>query len=77
MNHFVWIGIIMWGALVTGFGILSMPPEYGASGPGGMEAHDVLFLLAGGLISCLIGILGLLGVMGWIPWLRGDKESAM
>jgi hypothetical protein len=76
MNHFVWIGIIMWGALVTGFGILSMPAEPGANAGGGMEAHDVLFLLAGGLISCLIGIVGLLGVMGWIPGLHRDKESA-
>jgi hypothetical protein len=67
----------MWGVLITGFGLISLPAEPGGVGAEGMEAHDVLFLLAGGLISCLIGILGLLGVMGWIPGLRGDKESAM
>jgi hypothetical protein len=74
MNHLVWIGIIMWGALVTGFGIFSMPAEPGAGD--GMQAHDVLFLLVGGLISLLIGILGLLGVMGWIPGLQPGRESS-
>jgi hypothetical protein len=73
MNSLAWTGIILWGILVTAFGLgqagtPSVPaPE--------LQAHDVVFLVAGGLLTCLIGITGLLGFMGWIPGLRKEQET--
>ena len=62
MNQFIWIGIIVWGILVMGFGMATVEPvaPAGRTDP----AHDVLFLLTGGLLSCLIGMLGLCGLDG-------------
>ena len=69
MNSLAWIGIIVWGLVLTGFGLVSATPplEQAANGP---AAHDVIFLVSGGLLTCLIGIVGLLGFMGWIPGLQ-------
>ena len=69
-----WIGIIVWGVLLTAFGIVSADPALPAC-DAAMQAHDVVFLLAGGLVSCLIGTVGLLGTMGWIPALQQIEES--
>ena len=71
MNSLAWIGIIIWGIMLTGFGLLSAEPPSGASGE--LRAHDIVFLVAGGMLSCLIGITGLMGLMGWIPGLRKEK----
>ena len=74
MNSLTWIGIIVWGIVLTGFGLLSAEP---ASGPSGhLQPHDVVFLMAGGLLSCLIGCAGLVGMMGWVPGLRKQKSCA-
>lgn len=73
MNHFIWIGIIVWGILVMAFGIATVPSAVPGGAP--IPAHDVLFLLTGGLISCMIGLLGLCGLMGWMPWFREENES--
>lgn len=74
MNSLTWIGIIIWGVLLTVFGLLSAePPTSGAEAP---QPQDVVFLVAGGLLTCLIGITGLIGMMGWIPGLRKDEMSA-
>lgn len=75
MNSLAWIGIIVWGLLVTAFGLLSAgpPPEQGLAQE--LAPHDVIFLVAGGLLTCLIGIVGLLGFMGWIPGLRNEQKS--
>lgn len=74
MNGLAWIGIIIWGIVLTGFGLLS------AEAPGETSAHlapqDVVFLVAGGLLTCLIGSLGLMGLMGWIPGLHKEKSCA-
>jgi len=72
MNSLAWIGIIVWGLVVTAFGLVSAGPPL----PEGFSAHavaphDVTLLVAGGLLTCLIGIVGLLGFMGWIPGLQG------
>ena len=74
MNSMAWIGIIAWGLVVTGIGLFSAaPPELAPD----VAAHDVFFLLSGGLLTCLIGIVGLLGFMGWVPGLRpGNKSRA-
>ena len=64
MNSLAWIGIIVWGLVVTGFGLVSATP---LESTGELAAHDVFFLVSGGLLTCLIGIVGLLGFMGWIP----------
>jgi hypothetical protein len=73
MNHLAWIGIILWGLLLTGFGLASA----GAAPQGAdMAAQDVFFLITGGLLTCLIGFLGLVGFMGWIPGLHKEQKGA-
>jgi len=72
MNSLAWIGIIVWGVVLTLFGLLSAGP--GPDGSGLLQAHDIVFLVAGGLLSCLIGCTGLMGMMGWIPGLREQKS---
>lgn len=74
MNSMAWIGIIIWGVIVAGFGLLSAHPPGEAAG--GLQPQDVLFLVAGGLVTCLIGVTGLLGFMGWIPGLRNEERQA-
>jgi hypothetical protein len=72
MNRLTWIGIIVWGAFVTGFGLTGVGS--GAIGDG-VQPQDVMFLLSGGIITCLIGVVGLLGFAGWIPGLRNEQKS--
>ena len=64
MNVFSWITTIAWGACVAGFGLTGM----GAGSD--IAPQDVMFLIAGGMVTCLIGVIGLLGFMGWIPGVR-------
>jgi hypothetical protein len=68
MNSLAWIGIILWGILVTAIGIASAGPAPQAGTD--VAAQDVIFLVSGGLLTCLIGFTGLLGFMGWVPGLR-------
>jgi hypothetical protein len=68
MNSLAWIGIIAWGLVVTGFGLVSATPTFEQAAE--FAAHDVFLLVSGGLLTCLIGIVGLLGFMGWIPGLQ-------
>ena len=75
MNSMAWIGITVWGLVVAAFGLLSAQPP-GELSSGGLQPHDVVFLVAGGFVTCLIGLTGLLGFMGWIPGLRKDKHCA-
>lgn len=80
MNSFAWIGIILWGLLVTFFGLASAAPAPQAGAD--VAAQDVIFLVSGGLLTCLIGFTGLMGFMGWIPGLKGvglrkEQKSAM
>jgi len=72
MNSLAWIGIILWGVLLTGFGLASAAPAQSAAD---VAAHDVIFLIAGGLLTCLIGVTGLMGFMGWIPGLRKEQQN--
>jgi hypothetical protein len=71
MNRMSWIGIIVWGLFVSGFGLMGA----GTGAGDGAPPQDVMFLLAGGIITCLIGALGLLGCIGWIPGLRREQKS--
>jgi hypothetical protein len=75
MNSIAWVGIILWGLLITGFGLASAGPVAQPGGTG-IAAHDVFFLITGGLMICLIGCVGLMGFMGWIPGLRKEQKSA-
>jgi hypothetical protein len=70
MNKMTWIGTIVWGAFVAGFGLTGV-------GAGGSEIQpqDVMFLIAGGMVSCLIGVVGLIGYMGWVPGFRSEQKS--
>ena len=74
MNSLAWIGIILWGLLLTGFGLASAGPAPQAAE---MAAQDVFFLITGGLLTCLIGFLGLTGFMRWVPGLHKEQKSAM
>jgi hypothetical protein len=73
MNSLAWIGIIVWGLVITGFGLVSVAPPL--EGVQDVAAHDIVLLVSGGLLTCLIGIVGLLGFMGWIPGLRQEQKS--
>ena len=72
MNSLHWIGIIVWGAFVTGFGLNTV-----GAGAGGeiTQPQDLMLLVAGGLVTCLIGLVGLVGFMGWVPGLRTEQKS--
>ena len=74
MNSLTWIGIIVWGLVVTGFGLVSAGPPLPESHA--VAPHDVTLLVAGGLLTCLIGVVGLLGFMGWIPGLQGAGRQS-
>ena len=72
MNSLAWIGIIFWGLTLTVFGLtMAGPPDV----PADMQAHDVVFLISGGLLTCLIGVVGLFGLMGWVPGLRTEQKT--
>jgi len=75
MNSLAWIGIILWGLLLTGFGLLNTgsAPQPATD----LAAQDVFFLITGGLLTCLIGFLGLIGFMGWVPGLHKEQKSAV
>jgi hypothetical protein len=73
MNSLGWIGIIVWGLVITAFGLVSAGP--GPADGAGLQAHDVIFLLAGGLVTCLIGVIGLMGFMGWVSGLRKQQKN--
>ncbi|QJE03011.1 hypothetical protein HH212_25990 [Massilia forsythiae] len=74
MNSLAWIGIILWGVVVTGFGLLSTAAMPHAES-GSMAAQDVVLLIGGGILTCLIGLTGLMGYMGWIPGLRKEQKN--
>lgn len=69
MNKSIWIAIIVWGVFVACCGISSAGDEQ-AQAP-----QDVVFLLAGGLLSCLVGLVGLCGGMGWLEKPQGEQKS--
>jgi hypothetical protein len=75
MNSIAWIGIILWGVLLTVFGVVSAGPAPQA-GSAELAPHDVAFLITGGLLTCLIGFTGLIGFLGWVPGLRKEQKSA-
>jgi len=75
MNTVAWIGIILWGLLLTGFGLASAGPVP-QTATADLAAQDVFFLITGGLLTCLIGFLGLMGFMGWMPGLHKEQKSA-
>jgi hypothetical protein len=74
MNALAWTGIIVWGLLITAFGLLSAGPVP-ADGNAELQPQDVIFLVAGGLVTCLIGVTGLIGFMGWVPGLRKQQKN--
>jgi hypothetical protein len=71
MNSLAWIGIIFWGLLLTGFGLSAAGVP--AANPD-LQPHDVVLLVAGGVLTCMIGMAGLAGLMGWVPLLRTEQK---
>lgn len=74
MNRMVWIGILAWGIIVTLFGFSAAGPV-AAGSSATMQAQDVVLLIAGGLVACLIGLVGLAGVLGWLPSLQNEQKT--
>jgi hypothetical protein len=72
MNSLAWIGIIAWGLVITGFGLVQAAPAGAAAGE--LAPHDVIFLVGGGLVTCLIGIVGLAGGLN-NDGLRNEQKS--
>ncbi|GGE69517.1 hypothetical protein [Massilia psychrophila] len=68
MNKLTWIGTIVWGAFVGGFGLTG-------ANVGEIAPQDVMFLITGGMVTCLIGMIGPVGFMGWVPGLRTEQKS--
>ena len=52
MNSLTWIGIIIWGLVVTGIGLVSAAPLDVTQH---VAAHDVIFLVSGGLLGNQVG----------------------
>jgi hypothetical protein len=73
MSKLAWSGIIIWGLLVAGFGLAAAGPAPGADPD--LQPHDVLFLVTGGVVICLLGVAGLTGLMGWVPGLRKEQKK--
>lgn len=73
MNRLAWMGIIVWGLVVTAFGLGQAAPA--GTQAGELAAHDVIFLVGGGLLTCLIGIAGVAGFMASVPGLRNEQKS--
>lgn len=73
MNRLAWIGIIVWGLVLTAFGLGQAAPAGAQAAE--LAAHDVIFLVGGGLLTCLIGIAGLAGFMESVPGLRNEQKS--
>ncbi|TFW21049.1 hypothetical protein E4L96_09615 [Massilia arenosa] len=74
MNHFIWIGIIVWGVLVTLFGMGTLTSVDSTSLTAQMPPHDLAFLVACGMLSCLIGALGLTGLLHRLPLFGEGKK---
>jgi hypothetical protein len=74
MNSLAWTGIIVWGLLLTGFGLASAGPQVGNGSD--LQPHDAFFLITGGLLTILIGVTGLMGFMGWVPGLHNKQKTA-
>lgn len=72
MNKLTWIGIIVWGLFVTAFGLTGVGAHPEAVN---VQPQDVVFLIVGGMVTCLIGAVGLIGFMGWVPGLRAEQKS--
>ena len=70
MNKLTWIGTIVWGAFVAGFGLIGV-----GAGGSDIAPQDVMFLIAGGTVTCLIGVIGLAGCMRWVPGLHTEQKS--
>jgi hypothetical protein len=66
MNKHSWSGIIVWGIFVTlvGLGAMNPTPVAANSFSYAPADQEMIFLLAGGLVTCLIGLVGLIRFIG-------------
>ena len=71
MNKLTWIGTIVWGVFRHRF----RSNRRGCRRSGDVQPQDVMFLIAGGMVTCLIGVIGLVGFIGWIPGMRTEQKS--
>jgi len=61
MNRLAWLAIVVGGAAIAAFGILSAAPVP-VDGVNAVQAQDVLFLMSGGLMTSMIGAAGVFGL---------------
>ena len=61
------------GGVALGFSYVDYDDEH--HHPDKPRADPGIFLIAGGLLTCLIGMTGLMGMMGWVPGLRNEQKS--
>ena len=67
MNVYSWMATIGFGIVITMFGLGAAASD--------VQAQDVLFLITGGVLTCLIGAVGMVGCMRLVPLLRGEQKS--
>jgi hypothetical protein len=74
MNKHSWGGIVIWGVCVTCFGLSAIIATSILTDSSGSAAPDqeAIFLLAGGIVTCLVGLIGMIGSMGWNPGLTSN-----
>lgn len=71
MNKHICSGIILWGAVITAFGLGALNP---ADANYAAPFQEVVFLLAGGIVTSFIGLVALIVAMDWLPDLSGRPE---
>ena len=78
MNKQSWTGIIIWGVFVTCVGLGVMNPAEAVRNSLSSAAADqeVIFLLVGGLVTSLIGVVGLIGFIGSMPGSERQSSTA-
>jgi hypothetical protein len=77
MNKHSWGGIVIWGVCVTCFGlsaIIATNIVTSSSGSAALDQEEI-FLLTGGIVTCLVGLIGMIGSMGWNPGLTRNLAS--
>jgi hypothetical protein len=69
MNKNIWGGIFIWGIFVLSFGLSAIIATgiVADSSTTSVLDQEVIFLLAGGIVTCLIGFIGYIVCNGWLP----------
>ncbi len=75
LQRLPWLAVIVWGLFIAALGMHAIDPapispaEIDVDGP----ARPAIYLLAAGIVTCMVGLAGLLG---WKRPLDGTADSA-